>query len=219
MTEARWDRRFFASTRGRIVRLLRRSESTVDDLAASLDLTDNAVRSHLATLERDGLVEQHGLRRGERRPAHVYGLTPNAERLFPRGYEPVLDALLTIFGERLPAEQLEAALREVGRRLAVEFDGSAATDPRARILSAVAVLEALGGLLEVEDEGGIIRLRGYGCPLAGVTTNHPMACRLAEALVQEIVGAPVRECCDRTEHPRCQFEVDLTAARLPSTPR
>jgi predicted ArsR family transcriptional regulator len=213
MSEARWDRRFFASTRGRIVRLLRRSESTVDDLAASLDLTDNAVRSHLATLERDGLIEQHGVRRGERRPAHVYGLTANAERLFPRGYEPVLDALLTIVGERLSAEELETALREVGRRLAVEYDGSGATDRRGRVASAVAVLEALGGLLEVEDEGDIVRLRGYGCPLAGVTANHPVACRLAEALVQEIVSAPVRECCERTEHPRCQFEVELAAAR------
>jgi predicted ArsR family transcriptional regulator len=213
MSEARWDKRFFASTRGRIVRLLRRSERTVDDLAASLDLTDNAVRSHLATLERDGLVEQHGLRRGERRPAHIYGLTANAERLFPRGYEPVLDVLLTIFGERLPPEELEAALRDVGRRLAVEYDGSGATNPRDRIPSAVAVLEALGGLLEVEDEGDRVRLRGYGCPLAGVTTNHPVACRLAEALVEQIVGAPVRECCERTEHPRCQFEIDLAAAR------
>jgi predicted ArsR family transcriptional regulator len=75
------------------------------------------------------------------------------------------------------------------------------------------VLEALGGLLEIEDEGDVVRLRGYGCPLAGVTTSHPMVCRLAEALVEEIVGAPVCECCERTEHARCQFEVDLTNVR------
>src|SRR4051794_38918908 len=144
MTEGRWDQRFLASTRGRIVRLLRRSESTVDDLAATLDLTDNAVRAHLATLERDGLVEMHGLRRGERRPAHVYGLTANAERLFPRGYEPVLDRLLTIFGERLSPEDLESAVRETGRRLALEYGGGDASTPQARVRSAAAILEALG---------------------------------------------------------------------------
>src|SRR6185295_5009550 len=141
MSEARWDQRFFASTRGRIVRLLRRSERTVDDLAEALDLTDNAVRSHLATLERDGLVELRGVRRGERRPAHVYGLTSHAEGLFPRGYEPVLDRLLTIFAERLPADELEAALRETGRRLAVEYGGGDSASPRARVRSAVAILE------------------------------------------------------------------------------
>jgi predicted ArsR family transcriptional regulator len=48
------NQRFFASTRGRIVTLLRRSSHTVEELAQALDLTDNAVRAHLATLERDG---------------------------------------------------------------------------------------------------------------------------------------------------------------------
>ena len=58
------NQRFFTSTRGRIVTLLRRASRTVDELAAALDLTDNAVRAHLATLERDGIVQQRGARRG-----------------------------------------------------------------------------------------------------------------------------------------------------------
>src|SRR5207249_6425780 len=64
MPRTRWDERFFASTRGRIVQLLRRATSTVDELAEALGLTDNAVRAHLAILERDGLVQQKGVRRG-----------------------------------------------------------------------------------------------------------------------------------------------------------
>ncbi|MFL5666689.1 MAG: ArsR family transcriptional regulator, partial [Ktedonobacteraceae bacterium] len=52
--------RFFTSTRGHIITLLRRAGHTVDELARALQLTDNAVRSHLATLERDGLVRQSG---------------------------------------------------------------------------------------------------------------------------------------------------------------
>jgi predicted ArsR family transcriptional regulator len=54
------DRRFFSSTRGRIVALLRAATRTVDELADALGLTDNAVRAHLVTLERDGLVEPSG---------------------------------------------------------------------------------------------------------------------------------------------------------------
>lgn len=49
-------KRFFASIRGRIVALLRRAGRTVDELTQALDLTDNAVRAHLAALERDGMV-------------------------------------------------------------------------------------------------------------------------------------------------------------------
>lgn len=68
------NQRFFASTRGRIVLLLRRSSRTAGELAQALALTDNAVRSHLATLERDGLVRQGGERRGGAKPAIVYEL-------------------------------------------------------------------------------------------------------------------------------------------------
>lgn len=60
MQRSHRNQRFFASTRGRIVTLLRHSSHTVEELAEALDLTDNAVRAHLATLERDGVVQQRG---------------------------------------------------------------------------------------------------------------------------------------------------------------
>src|SRR5262245_13833383 len=67
-----WNQRFFASTRGRIITLLRRASRTVDELAQVLGLTDNAVRAHLNTLERDGFVQQRGARRGNSKPSYVY---------------------------------------------------------------------------------------------------------------------------------------------------
>ena len=37
---------------------------TVNELAEELELTDNAVRAHLLSLERDGLIKQSGIQRG-----------------------------------------------------------------------------------------------------------------------------------------------------------
>ena len=88
------NQRFFSSTRGKIVALLRHASKTVDDLAQALGLTDNAVRAHLATLERDGLVQQHGSRPGKRKPAVIYDLAPAAEDLFPKAYSLVLRQIL-----------------------------------------------------------------------------------------------------------------------------
>lgn len=51
-------------------------------------------------------------------------------------------------------------------------------------------------------------IRGSGCPLAAAVSAHPEVCRLAEALVAEIVRAPVAEHCDRGGPPRCRFEID-----------
>ncbi len=207
----RWDQRFFASTRGQVVTLLRRASRTVDELARALDLTDNAVRVQLAGLERDGLVRQHGVRRGAGKPAYAYDLTPEAERLFPKAYGPVLRQLLAVLAERLRPEELEGLLRTVGHRLATGRTAPAG-DPRARLATAVAVLNELGGLAELEERDGAFVIRGYSCPLAAAVPGHPEVCKLAEALLTEVVGAPVQECCDRGERPHCQFEVMLANA-------
>jgi predicted ArsR family transcriptional regulator len=204
-----WDQRFFQSTRGQIVTLLRRSKSTVEDLARALDLTDNGVRAHLAVLERDGIVVQRGsLRRtsGGGKPAYVYELTQEGEDLFPKAYEPTLGRLLDVLCERLGLEESEALLRLVGRRLAEEHS-TRADGAHARLETAVEVLNELGGLAELEERDGALVIRGYSCPLGGVTPNHPEVCRMAEALVAEVAGVSVQEQCERGERPRCCFEV------------
>jgi predicted ArsR family transcriptional regulator len=204
-----WDERFFESTRGRMVTLLRRSGRTVEELARSLGLTDNGVRAHLSVLERDGIVRQRGsVRRGSGggKPAYVYELTSEAEDLFPKAYAPALGRLLDVLVERLGPEESEALLRSVGRRL-VEGKTVPTDDTRTRLEAAAGVLNELGGLAELEEQDGTFVIRGYSCPLAAVAPDHPEVCRLAEALVAEVAGVPVHEHCDRNERPRCCFEV------------
>jgi len=209
MATTRWDERFLASTRGRVVTLLRRGRRTVDDLANALGLTDNAVRAHLAALERDGLVRQSGIRRGLGKPAYAYDLTPDAERLFPKAYGPILRGLLDVLAERLTPEELEAALREVGRRVAAAHP--APGDHQARIQQAVALLGELGGLAEVTRDDDAFVIAGYDCPLAVLVPGHPEACRLAEALLEEVIGCPVVERCERGGTPHCRFFIPNAA--------
>jgi predicted ArsR family transcriptional regulator len=204
-----WDAKFFESTRGQIVVLLRRSGRTVEELARALGLTDNGIRAHLAVLERDGIARQRGsVRRGSGggKPAYIYELTLEAEDLFPKAYEPTLGRLLEVLYERLGPEETEALLRSVGRRL-VEGKTVPTHGTRARLEAAAGVLSELGGLAELEEQDGTLVIRGYSCPLAAVTQEHPEVCRMAEALVAEVAGVPVHECCDRSERPRCCFEV------------
>ncbi|MBO0700718.1 MAG: ArsR family transcriptional regulator, partial [Zavarzinella sp.] len=84
------DDRFWTSSRGQVLALLRRGVQTVGELAAALELTGNAVRAHLTGLERDGLVRPMGTRRGPRKPTVTYAVTPEAEQLFPKEYGPIL---------------------------------------------------------------------------------------------------------------------------------
>jgi predicted ArsR family transcriptional regulator len=207
----RLDKRFFESTRGRVVALLRRKARTVDELAAELSLTDNAVRAHLATLERDGVVKQESVRRGpgSGKPAHVYALAPEVTRDLSRAYAPVLVALLALMQERLGQAELEAMLRETGRRLA--GDRPRLVSPVARANAAAELLNSLGGDVDVEDRGTKFLIRGHGCPLADATRAHPEVCQLVERLVAEVSGGRVRERCDRSGSPSCCFEISRSA--------
>ncbi len=198
--------RFFSTTRGHIVLLVRRSARTVDELAETLGLTRNAVREHLSTLERDGLVHQSGVRRGDGKPARLYALTPQAAELFPRGYAPVLRGVLDALAEHFSPEALQALLSGVGRKLVagqlVPRDGV-----RERVFAAARVLNDLGGLAEAREVDGVFAIQVWSCPLASVVLDHPEVCRLLEAMLAEIIGASVQEGCDRREPPRCFFRV------------
>ena len=201
------DKRFFESTRGQIVTMLRAAPCTVEELAGKLDLTDNAIRAHLLTLERDGLVRQSGLRRGPRKPHFTYALTPEADALFPKAYDALLNQLIAVLKNRLNPAEIEEVLREVGRAVAGGVPEGEGADLEKRVHTAVKVLETIGGATEIEHDDDKIVIRGHGCPLAAAVTVHPEVCHLAETLVAEIVKVPVKEHCDRSGTPKCRFEI------------
>jgi predicted ArsR family transcriptional regulator len=208
-----FSKRFLETTRGQVVALLRRGPRTVEELARELGLTDNGVRTHLATLERDGLVRQEGVRRppGAGKPAVVYNLDPAAEPLFSRAYPAVLSEVLDVVVESLPAAQAAEMLERVGRRLGVALGGPAAGSMRERAEAAATALRELGGDVDVTAEDGVLRLRSAGCPLSFAVSRRPETCRAVEAMVSQMVGSPARECCERGERPRCCFTIEPAA--------
>jgi predicted ArsR family transcriptional regulator len=208
MERSKLDRRFFDSTRGRIVILLRGGSKTVNQLAAELNLTDNAVRAHLLSLERDGLIKQGGTQRGTRKPHFAYELTTEAEYLFPKAYDAILNQLIAALKGRLSPEALQEVLRDVGRSLAGgQVADRKSDDLETRVGRALNALEAIGGTARIERENEKFYIRSDGCPLAAAVAEHPEVCGLAETLVSEITGMEVRERCDREGSPRCRFEV------------
>lgn len=201
------DKRFFESTRGQIVTILRGASCTVEELAEKLSLTDNAVRAHLSTLERDGLVRQSGLRRGPRKPHFTYVLTEQADKIFPKAYDVLLNQLITVLKTRLKPAEIQGVLREVGRAMAADVSSGNGTSLESRAQNALKVLETIGGAGEVVHRRDKLVIEANGCPLAAAVSVHPEVCQLAETLVAEIVKAPVTEKCDRTGRPKCRFEI------------
>jgi predicted ArsR family transcriptional regulator len=205
-----WERQIGGETRGRLIALIRRGVRTVEELASAMRVTDNAVRAQIQTLERDGVVDAVGTRRGAGagKPATLYGITPEAEVAFSSAYAPVLAAMLRVLGERLTASELDDVLRESGRRLAPGVTSPSESTPLdARVRAAQALLNTLGAEIDVARTPNGFELRGHACPLAAAVNAEPHACHAVESLVAAIVRSPVREHCDRSEGARCRFEV------------
>ena len=197
-----------AGTRGRIIDLVRRSPTTVTEIATRLELSYNAVRGHLAALERDGLVRRGGVRRGETRPSATYELAPGVDDALSRAYMPFASHLVRTLSERFPEQELDDIMRDVGRRLATDWPRPRGT-PMQRVEGASALLQELGAPNEVERMNGTVRIRGFGCLLAAAVQGRPQVCRAMEALLGEFLETPVHECCERGERPRCCFEVTV----------
>ena len=196
------------ATRGRLLALLREGAWTVDDLAARLELTDNAVRFHLAALEREGGVAKAGVQRrpGAGKPAVLYSLTRAADEAFSRAYAPVLTACVEELRSLMSGSQLAAFLERVGKRLA---GGQKATADslRKRVAGASELLNSLGGITVVERSGDDYRIVGRACPLASAVEADPCVCSVVTSLVSSVVDAEVKENCDRSGRPKCCFEI------------
>lgn len=209
MQRTGWNKRLLASTRGRILALLRSENRTVNDLAAALHLTDNAVRAHLLSLERDGLVYQHGTRPGKRKPHAAYGLSAESEHIFPKAYGPLLNHFVTVISNRLTPRRLRATMREVGAAVAADhLDQLKGRSRRERIETALEMLNDLGGSAKFDESNGKQFIHGRnGCPLAAVTATHSEACLIVQSLLSKIIGAPAKKCCEYGGTPRCCFEL------------
>ena len=212
-----WETSVGGPARGRIIGLLRRESRSVEELAAALRVTDNAVRAHLAALERAGLVRAAGVRRtgGVGKPATMYEIVPDAEPLFSSAYVPVLRALLESLEGRLSGPALDAVFRDVGRRLAAEHaaDTNAPTSRNleTRVRAAAAVLTSLGGETKVERTPDGYVIRGCSCPLSSAVQAESRVCHAVEELVSAVAGVRARERCEREGHAHCCFEFKRSA--------
>jgi predicted ArsR family transcriptional regulator len=202
-----WLERLTGETQAKLLGLLRRSHRTITDLSQALGLSDNAVRTHVAVLRRDGIIQDVGTQRETGgKPARMYGLTSEGEELFPKAYAMVLGGLVDEIAKKDGRERAIELLRAVGERAAAGV--AAPADAKGRVAAAADALRGLGADIEVQRTEGGWRLQGYGCPFSAVTPTHPEVCALAQALVAEITGQPVTECCERTEGARCGFRIE-----------
>lgn len=202
--------RFFTSTRGRIAAALRRRHAaSAVDLAAELRLSPNAIRQHLATLQREGLVSERAVRRGKTKPTYEFSLTGEGERLFPQRYDLLLNAVLrevrAVAGEGV----VEQVFDRMGRRSAEKAAARMSNlDGEGRVGALVDLLREHGVEADYSSDGGTYVLHEHNCPYAETVKEHPQVC----SLIHNVLGELFPEGSRQTESlatggDECRFEI------------
>ena len=197
--------------RGSILTLLRRGDRTVAQIAAAVGLTGNGVRLHLAHLERDGLVEEHGKVPGVSKASRLYGLSPGGRLVFTRAHILLVRGLLDELRRRGGPGRMRRLLESVGRQWARAHppDG-----PRfaQRVEAVSRAFRGLGGDPGLTRRGRTLCMVLRDCPLGDLVSRHPEACAFGHGLVSELAAVPVAGLCTHGDRPSCRFELDAPSA-------
>ena len=177
------------ATREHILRLLKESgRATVDDLSRALGLTPVTVRHHLDILRGEGLVAAPLIRRRKApgRPQHVYTLTEDAGKHFPKSYDHLASMILTELRAILPADELEQMMERIGNRIADQADVPDVGSFETKLVSIVAYLNERGYLASWEQEGDGYKLHVANCPFEQVSLLHSEVCTVDMTLLTRL---------------------------------
>jgi predicted ArsR family transcriptional regulator len=191
---------------GKVLSRLRHGPRTVEELARSLRLTDNAVRNQLRKLQQANLVTQAGKRPGASKPSTLYAITLEGQTQFSTLYLPVLTEFLGVAEGQCSGKQLGSFMLDTGKSLANRYPKPSG-GLKHRVQAAGRLLNSFGGVAEVRTQDGALVIRSRTCPLAALTSENKAACKVLEGLLAEYLAARVTVCCNLEEQPQCCFEV------------
>lgn len=201
------------STRSQLLQMLKtQGNCSISDMAKAMGITEMAVRRHIQTLEREGLLRATLVRQAMGRPSYRYALTEQADELFPKNYPQLTLDLLSELEEQPGGAQVIDRLFE-GRRDKLETRflermKNRSLDERVAELSAI---QNAGGYMtewEPGEEAGAYTLYEYNCPVAQVANRYRQACRCERQLFERLLDADVeRTECLADGGTRCTYAI------------
>lgn len=185
-------------TRQALLRALLRNKegASVEDLAGNLDISRTAVRQHLSSLERDGLVARGRTQSSGGRPEQLYVLTEDGNERFPRQYSWFSELLLQVLEQTAPGT-LEEKLAELGRGTAASLlPRLAGKSGEQRIAAIAAIMQEIGYDARARSENGEPVIEAHNCVFHKLAAKSPEVCSFDLAMLSACSGQSV-------EHASC----------------
>lgn len=183
----------------------------VGDMARRLGITEMAVRRHLHTMERDGLVSASLVRQAMGRPSYLYSLTGQAERHFPKNYHglalDLLDELASgteddVVGQLFDRRREKLLMRYSQRMNADELPGKVGE------LAEIQNHHGYMAVWEKDQKSGEYVIDEFNCPISQIADRYNQACQSELELFRELLGAEVERVeCLAKDGKKCRYVI------------
>jgi predicted ArsR family transcriptional regulator len=193
--------------------LKQRGPATIAQLADELGLTGEAVRQQLLQLQRDGWVEARIERSEERsrtgRPATIYRVSEAGDHLFPKHYDTLTIAMIDAVAEEIGTDALTRVLaRLTDDRVASVSVGLVGLTLEQKVTALKSWYLQDDPFMEIDDAGGVYRLKERNCPFLNTALRRPMLCSVSVNALTRILGyRVVRDETFQDGNGRCVFRV------------
>jgi predicted ArsR family transcriptional regulator len=198
-----------------LLHLKRSGELAVGDLCKILGITSMAVRRHLASLQKEGLIESRIVRQSRGRPTYRYKLTEKAETLFPSGFHnlatDLLDLVFEQAGHKGVMELLNRRNDRLAQKLRVRVENK---EPKQRVEEVAKIFTEFGYMTEWEPlpDGNFIIYQRH-CAVHDLANQYRQMCILEPRLMENLLGMKVtREQYILKNDPVCGYIVHCKTA-------
>jgi predicted ArsR family transcriptional regulator len=202
-------------SRDRILELLLKSEEpiTVQSVAASVGISRNAAHQHLASMERERLIERGPVVRTGGRPSQGFRLSAAGRATFPRQYSLLAKQLLGELSQLLGPDELRAAMRRIGRMLAATLSDKAGANADEALIAGL--MRELGYESHVIEGQDGLEIEAHNCVFHDLARADQAICEVDLSLLETLSGRSVdhRRCMALGEG-SCRFA--FRAADLPA---
>ncbi|MGH8752137.1 MAG: helix-turn-helix transcriptional regulator [Burkholderiales bacterium] len=175
---------------------------TVEKLSSRLQITRNAVRQHLAALERDGLVAAGVTKPSGGRPHQLYVLTDKGKEFFPRHYSWFAQLLVESIRGKVGSEELGKRLGVMGKEVAKQLLSQhlASGDRKEQVKKLAEVMEQIGyNAQSTTTADGVPVIEADNCVFHQLAMKNPEICQFDLALLSTFTDSKIdhQECMAR----------------------
>ena len=199
------------STKDKILHLLKKDVSlSVNELTDCLEITHMAVRKHLNSLEKDGMITSQEVKQPMGRPLQTYLLTEKGESLFPKNYEGITIEFLHDMKEMFGDDVVNALFEKREQRLTNEYSE--------KMKSAKSMTHKINELVKIQNEKGYManisqidphtyELVEHNCPILAVAHQFNVACSCETELLKNVLETDdvKRTTCKTDGDDHCKF--------------